>query len=93
MIHYLLAKYGIPSIEPAQFAQMPLYLAERKACVCVGMPPYSYWQPNPELGRIPQPGEALIWQEKVRISVLEATRRRIDRVRIERLSNGQRESA
>ena len=53
MIHYLLARHGIPSIEPAQFAQMPLYLAERKACVCVGMPPYSYWQPNPELGRIP----------------------------------------
>jgi molybdenum storage protein len=53
MIHYLLAKHGIPFIEPAQFAQMPLYLAERKACVCVGMPPYSYWQPNPELGRIP----------------------------------------
>jgi CBS domain containing-hemolysin-like protein len=46
-----------------------------------------------ELGRIPQPGEALVWQEKVRISVLEATRRRIDRVRIERLSGGQRESA
>jgi molybdenum storage protein len=53
MIHYLLAKHGIPSIEPAQFAQMPLYLAERRACVCVGMPPYSYWQPNPEIGRIP----------------------------------------
>ncbi len=31
MIHYLLAKHGIPSIEPAQFAQMPLYLAERQA--------------------------------------------------------------
>jgi CBS domain containing-hemolysin-like protein len=46
-----------------------------------------------ELGRIPLPGEALVWQEKVRISVLEATRRRIDRVRIERLTNGQRESA
>jgi CBS domain containing-hemolysin-like protein len=46
-----------------------------------------------ELGRIPQPGESLIWQEQVRISVLEATRRRIDRVRIERLSGGQRESA
>jgi molybdenum storage protein len=53
MVHYLLAKHGIPSIEPAQFAQMPLYLAERRACVCVGMPPYAYWQPNPELGRIP----------------------------------------
>src|SRR6187200_1298766 len=31
MIHYLLAKYGVPSIEPAQFAQLPLYLAERQA--------------------------------------------------------------
>ena len=53
MIHYLLAKHGIPSIEPAQFAQLPLYLAERQACVCVGMPPYAYWQPTPEVGRIP----------------------------------------
>src|SRR5258708_12434775 len=53
MIHYLLAKYGIPSIEPSQFAQLPLYLAERQACVTVGMPPYAYWQPNPAIGRIP----------------------------------------
>jgi molybdenum storage protein len=53
MIHYLLAKHGIPSIEPAQFAQLPLYLAERQAVVSVGMPPYAYWQPNPEVGRIP----------------------------------------
>jgi len=53
MIHYLLAKHGIPSIEPAQFAQLPLYLAERQAVVSVGMPPYAYWQPNPDVGRIP----------------------------------------
>src|SRR5215207_7138255 len=53
MIQYLLAKHGIPSIEPAQFAQLPLYLAERQAVVTVGMPPYAYWQPNPEIGRIP----------------------------------------
>src|SRR3954471_17135550 len=53
MIHYLLAKHGIPSVEPAQFAQLPLYLAERQAVVSVGMPPYAYWQPNPEVGRIP----------------------------------------
>src|SRR5437879_3942953 len=53
MIHYLLAKHGIPSIEPAQFAQLPLYLAERQAVVSVGMPPYAYWQPNSEVGRIP----------------------------------------
>src|SRR5258708_38963801 len=53
MIHSLLVKHGIPSIEPAQFAQFPLYLAKRQACVCVGMPPYAYWQPNPAIGRIP----------------------------------------
>src|SRR5438876_8778044 len=53
IIHYLLAKHGIPSVEPAQFAQLPLYLAERQAVVSVGMPPYAYWQPNPEIGRIP----------------------------------------
>jgi molybdenum storage protein len=55
MIHYLLAKHGIPFIEPAQFAQLPLYLAERGAVIFFGMPPYIYWQQNPALGlgRIP----------------------------------------
>ncbi len=38
-----------------------------------------------ELGRIPNVGEELVWQD-VRIKVLEATRRRIDRVAIEVLS-------
>ena len=47
-----------------------------------------------ELGRVPQAGESIVWHDKVRVSVLEATRRRIDRVRVERLEkNGQRESA
>jgi molybdenum storage protein len=53
MIHYLLAKHGIPFIEPAQFAQLPLYLAERRAAVFFGMPPYTYWHQNPAIGRIP----------------------------------------
>src|SRR6266540_6883705 len=42
IIHYLLAKHGIPFIEPAQFAQLPLYLADRHALVSVDMPPYAY---------------------------------------------------
>jgi molybdenum storage protein len=53
MLHYLLAKHGIPFIEPAQFPQLPLYLAERRAVIFFGMPPYIYWQPNPAVGRIP----------------------------------------
>src|SRR6059036_563706 len=53
MIHYLLAKHGVPFIEPAQFAQLPLYLEERQAAVFFGMPPYTFWHENPAIGRIP----------------------------------------
>lgn len=53
MIHYLLARHGIPFIEPAQFPQLPLFLAERRAAVFFGMPPYTFWQQNPAIGRIP----------------------------------------
>ncbi|MEZ5526081.1 MAG: uridine kinase [Gammaproteobacteria bacterium] len=53
MLHYLLADQGIPFIEPIQFAQLPLYLAERQAVLFFGMPPYTFWQPNPRVGRLP----------------------------------------
>lgn len=53
MIHFLLAKHGIPFIEPVQFPQLPLYLAERGAVIFFGMPPYIFWHENPGVGRIP----------------------------------------
>jgi molybdenum storage protein len=53
MLHYLLASDGIPFIEPIQFPQLPLYLAERRAVIFFGMPPYTFWQQNPAVGRIP----------------------------------------
>jgi len=53
MLNYLLAKHGIPFIEPAQFAQLPHYLRERGAVIFFGMPPYIYWHKNPDIGRIP----------------------------------------
>lgn len=53
MLHYLLAQYGIPFIEPEGFNTLPHYLMERGAVVCQGMPPYKLWEPNPEHGRIP----------------------------------------
>ena len=53
MLNYLLAKHGIPFIEPAQFAQLPHYLAERGAVIFFGMPPYTFWHQNPAVGRIP----------------------------------------
>ncbi len=53
MMCYLLAKHGIPFIEPIQFPQLPLYLAERGAVIFFGMPPYTFWHENPDVGRIP----------------------------------------
>jgi len=53
MIHFLLANEGVPFIEPIQFPQLPLYLAERQAVIFFGMPPYIFWQRNPKVGRIP----------------------------------------
>jgi molybdenum storage protein len=53
MLHYLLAKYGIPFVEPEGFSTLPHYLMERGAVVCQGMPPYKLWEPNPATGRIP----------------------------------------
>ncbi len=53
MLHYLLAKHGVPFVEPVQFPQLPFYLEERRAVIFFGMPPYIYWQPNPAVGRIP----------------------------------------
>jgi molybdenum storage protein len=53
ILGYLLAKHGIPVILPNQFGQLPLYLAERNAVIFPGMPPYTFWQHNPEVGLIP----------------------------------------
>src|ERR1700758_3464185 len=53
MLHYLLAQYGIPFIEPEGVSTLPHYLMERGAVVCQGMPPYKLWEPNPPTGRIP----------------------------------------
>lgn len=53
MLHYLLARYGIPFVEPQEFSILPHYLMERGAVVCQGMPPYKLWEQNPAVGRIP----------------------------------------
>lgn len=53
MLHYLMAKYGVPFIEPAQFPQLPHYLEERRAVIFFGMPPYAYFHRNPRTGRVP----------------------------------------
>ena len=53
MLHYLLARHGVPFILPENFHVLPHYLLERGAVVVQGMPPYKLWEENPVLGRIP----------------------------------------
>lgn len=53
ILGYLLARHGIPVITPIEFGQLPLYLAERHAVVFPGMPPYTYWEHNADIGLIP----------------------------------------
>jgi molybdenum storage protein len=53
MLHYLLARHGIPFVEPEGFSIVPHYLMERGAVVVQGMPPYKLWEQNPRVGRIP----------------------------------------
>ena len=38
-----------------------------------------------EFGRVPAVGESITWQDSVRVTVLEASRRRVNRVRLERI--------
>ncbi len=38
-----------------------------------------------EFGRVPTAGETITWHDSVRVTVLEATRRRVNRVRLERI--------
>ena len=38
-----------------------------------------------EFGRVPAPGESITWHDSVRVTVLEASRRRVNRVRLERI--------
>ena len=46
-----------------------------------------------ELGRVPTPGETFVWRDTVRITVLEASRRRIERLRLELLDQTAQEIA
>jgi len=53
ILAFLLAKEGVPLVLPNEFGHLPLYLAERHAVVFPGMPPYTFWEHNPDLGQIP----------------------------------------
>jgi len=46
-----------------------------------------------EFGRVPMVGELLTWNDAVQVKVLEASRRRVGRVRLERVRKESKEFA
>src|SRR2546423_7564918 len=53
MLGHLMAKYGVSTVEGAGLSAVPLYLAEVRAVIFGGMPPYQMWMRVPEEGLIP----------------------------------------
>lgn len=53
ILHYLLARHGIPFVSPEEFGALPHFLAERHAVVFPGMVPYNLWARPHAVGGIP----------------------------------------
>ena len=53
ILGFLMARYGVPVVNVSEFSAIPLFLAERKAVIFPGMPPYDMWQQVPDEGLIP----------------------------------------
>jgi molybdenum storage protein len=53
MLGYLMARHGVPVVDPSGFAVLALRLAEARAAIFPGMPPYDLWQRVPGDGVIP----------------------------------------
>ncbi|MGH2717452.1 MAG: uridine kinase [Actinomycetota bacterium] len=53
MLEYLMAKHGICLVDPGDSGGLPAFLADRRAVIFGGMPPYDMWQPVPPEGVIP----------------------------------------
>jgi molybdenum storage protein len=53
MLGYLMARYGVPVVGHGAFGALPLYLAECRAAIFPGMPPYDMWQHVPREGVLP----------------------------------------
>lgn len=56
MIQSLLAPYSGITVSKDHFLDLPLFVRNGMIPVIVGMPPYHYWEPPPEMGHVPMNG-------------------------------------
>jgi molybdenum storage protein len=53
MLGFLMARHGVPVLDGGALGALPLYLADARAAIFAGMPPYDMWQRVPDEGVIP----------------------------------------
>jgi molybdenum storage protein len=53
LLGYLMARHGVPVVDAGALASLPLRIADVRAAIFAGMPPYDMWQRVPEEGVIP----------------------------------------
>lgn len=53
MLGFLMARRGVPVLDGGALGALPLYLADARAAIFAGMPPYDMWQRVPAEGVLP----------------------------------------
>ena len=56
MLQFLLAPDGAVTLIKEHFPDLPLFLSKGMIPVCIGQPPYHFWEPPPKDGRLPENG-------------------------------------
>ncbi len=56
ILQFLLAPYGAVTFIKDHFQDLQLFLREGMIPVCIGQPPYHFWEPPPEVGHLPDNG-------------------------------------
>jgi molybdenum storage protein len=56
MLQFLLAPDGAVTLIKEHFQDLQLFLSKGMIPVCIGQPPYHFWEPPPKDGRLPENG-------------------------------------
>ena len=56
MLQFLLAPDGAVTLIKEHFQDLQLFLSKGMIPVCIGQPPYHFWEPPPQDGRLPENG-------------------------------------
>ena len=56
MLQFILAPHGAVTLIKEHFQDLQLFMSKGMIPVCIGQPPYHFWEPPPVKGRLPENG-------------------------------------